>query len=85
MNFPSTIFKRFRELIAPLSWNSFSILLSSVILSIGEPFAGDHVAPDKDEVYLQETGRKILTEEPVTSMAVYDKTVYVGSRRGFLR
>ncbi|HIG31330.1 MAG TPA: hypothetical protein EYQ50_27395 [Verrucomicrobiales bacterium] len=58
----------------------FSILLSSVILSIGEPFTGNHVAPDKDEVYLQETIRKIITEEPITSIAVLDKTVYVGSR-----
>src|SRR5438477_4292394 len=33
--------------------------------------------PVADEVYLQEVGAKILTDKPVTCVAVYSNTVYI--------
>ncbi len=38
--------------------------------------------PVKDEVYLQEVGYKIPTEEPVLSVAVLDERAYVGMKGG---
>src|SRR6185295_11043870 len=35
-----------------------------------------------DEVYLQEIGRKVAASSPLTSVAVYDGTVYAGSANG---
>jgi hypothetical protein len=41
--------------------------------------------PVRDEVYLQEVGRKVETKEPVTAAAVLDGALYTGSRRGVRR
>jgi hypothetical protein len=41
--------------------------------------------PIVDEVYLQEVGSQIETEEPLLSVAVVDNAAYVGSRRGVFR
>jgi len=38
--------------------------------------------PVKDEVYLQEIGRKIPTDFPITSVAVHDGKVYAGTANG---
>src|ERR1041384_1280294 len=38
--------------------------------------------PARDEVYLQETGRKIPTTVPLTAVAVYEDKVYAGSAKG---
>jgi len=41
--------------------------------------------PIVDEVYLQEIGSRIETEEPLVSVAVVDNAAYVASRRGVFR
>ncbi len=41
--------------------------------------------PIVDEVYLQEVGSRIETEEPLLSVAVLENVAYVGSRRGVFR
>jgi hypothetical protein len=41
-----------------------------------------HWQPVRDEVYLQEVGRKIAASFPLTSVAVYEGKVYAGSAGG---
>jgi len=41
--------------------------------------------PVKDDVYLQEVGRKIETKEPVRAVAVLDGVLYAGGERGVQR
>jgi hypothetical protein len=38
--------------------------------------------PVRDDVYLQEVGRKITTSAPLTSVAVYDGNIFAGSAKG---
>ncbi len=40
--------------------------------------------PVADEVYLQETGRKVLSQKPLTSVAVLEGKVYAGTASGLL-
>ena len=41
-----------------------------------------HWQPVRDEVYLQEIGRKVTASAPLTSVAVYEGNVYAGSVKG---
>ena len=41
-----------------------------------------HWQPVRDEVYLQEIGRKVTTKTPLTSVVVYEGNVYAGSTIG---
>ena len=42
-------------------------------------------SPVKDDVYMQEVGRKVETKEPVLAVAVFDDVLYVGNQSGVLR
>ncbi len=48
---------------------------------------GTHPAPRAvpDEIYLQEIGRKIAHADPLTSVAVHQGSVFVGTSKGLLR
>ncbi|HXT39417.1 MAG TPA: hypothetical protein VN887_05290 [Candidatus Angelobacter sp.] len=41
--------------------------------------------PVRDDVYLQEIGRKVLSDEPLNTVAVFAQKVYVGSGKGLYR
>ena len=41
-----------------------------------------HWQPARDEIYLQEVGRKVWSPSPLTSVAVYEGKVYAGSAGG---
>jgi hypothetical protein len=68
----------------------FSLILVTTGLS-ASAFAGLAVPenprwrPLVDEVYLQEVSNRLETDEPLTSVAVFDDEVYVGNARGVLR
>ena len=41
--------------------------------------------PVKDEVFLQEVGRQVPTSHPLTSVAVFEGSVYAGSDQGLFK
>ncbi|NUN97614.1 MAG: hypothetical protein HUU16_15730, partial [Candidatus Omnitrophica bacterium] len=62
-----------------------SILQLTTAVPISTSFAAPLWRPIPDTVYLQETGRKIKTEFPLTAVAVYNGQVFLGSDSGLLR
>jgi len=64
----------------------FALAGSALAVSAGLPVPDNpRWQPIVDEVYLQEVGSQIETEEPLLAVAVVDNTAYVGSRRGVFR
>jgi len=72
----------------PASWITPCILFlaccSTVSAEIPIP-ANPFWSPVRDEVYLQEVGRKIETEEPVLALAVLDGVLYAADHTGVQR
>src|SRR5213076_1975720 len=63
------------------------VALSGAAISISAAAPGQKPAsqfwqPVSDKVYLQEIGRKVAANSPLTAVAVYDGTVYAGSTNG---
>ncbi len=54
-------------------------------IAFAAPGDGRHWQPVEDDVFLQEVGRQVATSHPLTSVAVYDEHVYVGSERGLFK
>ena len=55
----------------------------SLFVLLGMARGGERIwKPVPDEVYLQETGRKVTTDFPLTSVAVFAGKVYAGSAKG---
>lgn len=70
----------------------FHVLLSVAVLAAGclpalAELKGAHPARQSapDDVYLQETGRQIASAQPLTSVALFEGTVFAGGARGLLR
>jgi len=74
-------------------YRSLTIILFHLILLLavaefsapaapGYAAAQHHWRPVRDEVYLQEIGRKVTASTPLTSVAVYEGDVYAGSAKG---
>src|SRR5882672_7040793 len=74
--------------IPPLSLSCFiRLALVGAAVQISAAAPGEKPVPRSwqavsDQVYLQEIGRKVAASEPLTSVSVYEGTVYTGSTKG---
>jgi len=59
--------------------------LLAVLASIANTETPHRWRPVRDEVYLQEVGRKVLSDDPLNAVAVFAKMAYAGSDKGLYR
>jgi hypothetical protein len=67
-------------------WLLLAAIVAWCVPAQGE-LKGAHVARESvaDEVYFQEVGRQVATDQPLTSIAVFQGSVFAGSARGLSR
>ena len=68
------------------SWSTFFVLAAGCwFSSFAAPAASPpprQWQPGRDEVFLQEVGRKVASAEPLSAVAVFEGKVYAGSEKG---